>query len=348
MFRISRDPITVEGVGEHSAAGAFVTFDGRVRDHNEGQAVLRLEYEAYDELAVSEGERILEEARQRFDVLGIECVHRVGLLEIGDVAVRVGVAAAHRGEAFRACEFVIDEVKRRVPIWKKEYYASGASDWINCHSGEAAMEAEAAYYARQVRLPDLGQEGQSKLKAARVLVVGAGGLGSSALLYLAASGVGKIGISEDDVLSPSNLHRQVLYNWADVGKPKAALAARRLLALNPFVTAEVHARITTDNALAIFQDYDLVLDCTDNFRSKFLLSDAAVAARKPLVQASIYQYEGQLHVYDPKVNSPCLRCTWPEIPAEDCVGSCAEVGVMGVLPGVFGALQASEAIKLIL
>jgi adenylyltransferase/sulfurtransferase len=195
----------------------------------------------------------------------------------------------------------------------------------------------------------VGPEGQAKLKAARVLIVGAGGLGSPAALMLAAAGVGRIGIAEFDRLEASNLHRQVLYDADGVGEKKAVLAAARLRALNPFIEVEIHdARVDAARVPGLFAGYDVVLDCTDNFPTKYLLGDAAVLFGVPVVQASIHRFEGQMLTIDPKSEGGCLRCLWREPPPEGAVGNCAEVGVLGVVPGLFGTMQAAEALKLIL
>lgn len=345
MFRITREPILSPDL-DSPASGGFVSFEGRVRNLNEAQSVNQLEYEAFEPLAEQIGNQVLAEALAKFDIIEAIATHRIGLLEIGDVAVRVDVAAAHRGEAFDACEYIIDEIKRRLPIWKKEHYSSGHSDWVNCQVSTAPDNSEKAYYSRQLLLPQLGADGQEKLKQARVLVVGAGGLGAPALLYLAAAGVGTLDICEGDDLDMSNLHRQVLYSAGDTGRPKASLAAERLRDLNPFIeVCEFQERFSPNFDI---EDYSVILDCTDNFSTKFLLNDLAVKRKKRLVQASIYQFEGQIHVYDPASDSPCLRCIWPVAPEDGCVGSCAEVGVLGVVPGFFGVIQATETIKLIL
>ena len=358
MFALGNTPLNAAELTRKMArpdAGACVTFEGWVRNRNEGRPVNRLEYEAYEAVAVTEGDAILNEARTRFELLDVRCVHRVGSLAIGDLAVWVGVSAAHRDDAYRASRYVIDEIKARVPIWKKEHYADGDSGWVNSESSQPEQTrtrpqfSEADFYARQTRLPEVGPEGQAKLRASRVLVVGSGGLGSPALSYLAAAGVGTLGICESDVLEASNLHRQTLYNHANIGEHKAELAARRLHEQNPFIQVHIHSDgLTPDNVLDIFASYDLVLDCTDNFAAKFLINDAAVLTGKPVVFASIYQYEGQLMFLRPDSGGPCLRCLWPEIPEPGCVGSCAEVGVLGAVPGIFGTMQAMEAIKFIL
>lgn len=350
-FEITSQPISVVAAPD-SHTGAVVTFDGIVRDLNDGLPVQALEYEAFEPLAVAEGERILTEARGKFGLVDVTCVHRVGRLAIGDVAVRVIAFGVHRREAFEACEYVIDEVKARVPIWKKEHYASGDSGWINAQKpiDEAPdPRFEAEYYARQMRLPQVGEAGQQKLRESRILVVGAGGLGSPALLYLAAAGVGTIGIADDDSVDLSNLHRQILYAAQDFGKPKASLAAARLQALNPSVRYVTHQeRVSSSNSDRLLEEYDLVLDGSDNFQTKFLLNAACVRAGKPLIAASIYQFEGQLLTVLPEGEGGCLSCLWPETPAADCVGSCADVGVLGAVPGVLGAMQAVEALKMLL
>lgn len=203
-------------------------------------------------------------------------------------------------------------------------------------------------YSRHLLLPEIGKSGQEKLKAASVLLVGAGGLGSPAILYLAAAGVGKLFIADFDLLERSNLQRQVLYADENIGASKASLAAERARKLNPDI--EVYAieeRLTADNALELMQSCDLVLDGTDNFVTRYLLNDACVLAGKTNVHAAIYRFEGQLSVFNYD-GGPCYRCLFPEPPAPEAVPNCAEAGVLGVIAGIMGCLQASEAIKLIL
>ncbi|HUQ09760.1 MAG TPA: HesA/MoeB/ThiF family protein, partial [Steroidobacteraceae bacterium] len=191
--------------------------------------------------------------------------------------------------------------------------------------------------------------GQDKLRRASVLVVGAGGLGVPVLQYLAGAGVGHIDIVDADVLEPSNLHRQTWYALADCGRPKAELAAQRVRALNPEVLVHAYAvRLDAANAADRAHKHDLILDCSDNFTTKFLLNDLALELRKPVLFASVYQYEGQLQLVRGDDASPCLRCVWPEATRDGLVGNCAEAGVLGPVPGVFGSLQALEALKLLL
>ena len=367
LFEFSDRPLEVgrlRAALEDPSCGGFSSFEGWVRDHNDGRAVDRLEYETYAELAVKEGERIVKEAIERFAVRRAACVHRVGALGLGELAVWVGVASAHRGEAFAACRYIIDEVKHRVPIWKKEHYADGDSGWVNCERCAAPIEADAHHaahpghadagtaavqsdYSRQTVLAEVGERGQARLRAARVLVIGAGGLGAPVLGYLAGAGVGTVGIMDADLLEPSNLHRQTLYALADVGRPKALLAADRIRALNPGVDVRAYVeRAEPGNLAAIAASYEILVDCSDNFSTRFLVSDVAVRLGLSAVLASVYQYEGQLQVVRP--GGVCLRCLWPDATADGVVGNCAEAGVLGPVPGVLGSLQALEVMKLIL
>ncbi len=207
--------------------------------------------------------------------------------------------------------------------------------------------AETLRYARHLVLDGVGETGQEKLKAARVLIVGAGGLGSPAALYLAAAGVGTLGLVDFDVVDASNLQRQVLYGESDLGRPKLDAAAERLRDLNPHIAVVKHPeRLTSENALEIIRDYDIVLDGTDNFPTRYLVNDACVLLGKRNVYGSILKFEGQVSVFGGD-DAPCYRCLFRQPPPPDLVTSCAEGGVLGVLPGVIGSLQALEAIKLI-
>jgi adenylyltransferase/sulfurtransferase len=208
--------------------------------------------------------------------------------------------------------------------------------------------AEVERYSRHLILPEVGIDGQRRLKAGRVLCVGAGGLGSPAALYLAAAGVGTIGIIDFDAVDASNLQRQILHGTPDVGRSKLQSARDRLSALNPEVRIETHeTALTSKNALALFRDYDVILDGTDNFATRYLVNDACVLLGKPNAYGSIFRFEGQASVFATK-NGPCYRCLYPEPPPPGLVPSCAEGGVLGVLPGVIGTIQATESIKLLL
>jgi molybdopterin/thiamine biosynthesis adenylyltransferase/rhodanese-related sulfurtransferase len=203
-------------------------------------------------------------------------------------------------------------------------------------------------YSRQTILPEVGIEGQAKLTNASVLVVGAGGLGCPVLLYLAAAGVGRIGIIDADKVDVTNLQRQVLYVTADEGKLKAETAAKHLTALNPEINIDVYpVWLSKENALDIFSSYDIVVDGSDNFATRYLVNDACVILKKPLVFGSIFKFEGQVSVFNYK-GGPTYRCLFPEPPAAGEVPNCSEIGVIGVLPGIIGTLQANEVIKIIL
>ena len=202
-------------------------------------------------------------------------------------------------------------------------------------------------YSRHLILPEFGARGQKKLKASRVLVVGAGGLGSPAAMYLAAAGVGTLGLVDFDVVDLSNLQRQVLHGTSDVGRPKLDSAAERLRALNPEVNVQLHPlRLTSQNALALFAQYDLVLDGTDTFATRYLINDACVLTGRPNVSASVFRFEGQVSVFCARAG-PCYRCLYPEPPPPGLAPSCGEGGVLGIVPGVVGTLQATEAIKVV-
>lgn len=215
-------------------------------------------------------------------------------------------------------------------------------------AGGSFSEAELNRYSRQMIMHEIGGPGQKKLKNARVLVVGAGGLGSPALLYLAAAGVGTIGIIDDDEVDGSNLQRQVIHKDAWIGRSKAHSAAEAMRDLNPFIELRPYQRRLTDEiATDLFADYDLILDGTDNFDTRYLVNRVAAALGKPLISAAMTQWEGQISLYDPANGSPCYECIFPEAPAPGLVPSCAEAGVAGPLPGVIGSMMALEAVKVI-
>lgn len=209
-------------------------------------------------------------------------------------------------------------------------------------------ERELSRYARHIVLREIGGPGQKRLKSARVLVIGAGGLGAPALLYLAAAGVGTIGVIDDDEVENSNLQRQVIHRFDDIGMPKVQSARAAMLAQNPDIEVRpYHRRLTPDIADELFSDYDLILDGTDNFDTRYLVNQTAVALGKPLISGALSQWEGQLSVFDPATSGPCYQCIFPQAPAPGLAPSCAEAGVIGPLPGVIGAMMALEAIKLI-
>src|SRR5689334_15942991 len=207
---------------------------------------------------------------------------------------------------------------------------------------------EVLRYSRHLIMPEVSMEGQLKLKAARVLCIGAGGLGSPLALYLGAAGVGTLGLVDFDVVDYTNLQRQIIHSAADVGRKKLDSAADKLKAINPLINLRTFdTRLSSDNALELFRDFDIIADGTDNFPTRYLVNDACVLTGKPNVYGSIFRFEGQASVFATE-EGPCYRCLYPEPPPPGLVPSCAEGGVLGVLPGIVGAIQANEAIKLIL
>ena len=202
-------------------------------------------------------------------------------------------------------------------------------------------------YSRHLILNEIGEIGQKKLKASKVLVIGAGGLGCPILQYLTAAGVGTIGIVDFDTVDKTNLQRQILYTHKDIGAFKAEVAANRLAELNPFVNFKIYVeKLTNKNASNLFSSYDIVVDGSDNFPTRYLINDAAVLANKPVVFGSIYKFEGQVTVFNYQ-NGPTYRCLFPNPPQPSTVPNCSEIGVLGVLPGIIGSIQANEVIKII-
>jgi molybdopterin/thiamine biosynthesis adenylyltransferase len=210
-------------------------------------------------------------------------------------------------------------------------------------------EAEIQRYSRHILLQEVGGTGQAKLKAARVLVIGAGGLGSPLMLYLAAAGIGTIGVIDDDVVDLSNLQRQIAHTTDRIGVAKVTSAAQAAMAINPDLRVEAHpARLSAGNALDLISRYDIVCDGTDNFGSRFLIADTCVLAKRTLVSAAVLRFEGQLSVFKPHEGGPCYRCLYAEPPAPGTVPTCSEAGVLGAVTGVMGTLQATEVLKEIL
>ena len=212
---------------------------------------------------------------------------------------------------------------------------------------ESLSNDEVRRYSRHLIIPDVGMDGQKRLKNAKVLAVGAGGLGSPTLMYLAAAGVGTLGIVDFDIVDETNLQRQIIHGQSDIDRPKAVSAADTIREINPYVDVRLHeVRLDSANALEIFADYDLIVDGTDNFATRYLVNDACVLLGKPYVWGSIFRFDGQASVFWAE-HGPCYRCLYPEPPPPGMVPSCAEGGVLGVLCGSIGAIQVTEAIKVI-
>jgi adenylyltransferase/sulfurtransferase len=344
QIRVSDEPIFVEqalnGFG-HDAHGAQTVFTGVVRENNHGRKVVSVSYDAFIPLAEATLREIVSEARKKWgEALLFKVVHRTGCLEVGEVSVLIAVSSPHRDEAYQASRYVIEQIKVRAPIWKKETYTDGESEWLKGH----ALCSHTDRYSRQERLPEVGHTGQEKLSHSRVLCIGAGGLGSPSLLYLASAGIGEIGIVDGDDVEISNLQRQVLFTSGDSGRNKAEVAAQRLRELNPDVKVKSFpVNLDPSNVLELFRNYDLILDGTDNFTAKYLINDAATKLGIPWVYATVTGFEAQVAVFSSN-GGPCYRCLYPKPPRRD-VGSCTENGVLGAWVGVIGSSQALSGIQ---
>lgn len=230
--------------------------------------------------------------------------------------------------------------------------AGGINHWMASNlpttASSTLTEAQRRRYARHIVLPNVGAQGQQKLLSAKMVIVGAGGLGSPAALYLTAAGVGTLGLIDHDVVELSNLQRQLLHDTADVARPKTESGADRLRAMNPDVRVVTHSvRLGAANALEILAGYDVIIDGTDSFTTRYLINDASLHLRTPVVHGSVFRFEGQVSVFSPDIG-PCYRCLFPTPPPSDLAPNCTQAGVFGVLPGVIGTMQATEAIKLVL
>lgn len=358
MFAFSSSPIDGAALRASMAdegAGGFVAFEGWVRNSNEGHAVSSLEYEAFEELGRIEGDRILAEAVRRFGVMEARAAHRVGHLALGEIAVWIGVGSTHRDEAYRASRYIIDEIKSRLPIWKKEHYLDGRAEWVNCQEcyrhahPDSDFREESRFNSRQATLAMVGVEGQARLKRSSVLIVGAGGLGSPVLQGLAGAGVGRLTVVDFDQIDVSNLHRQPIYRFGDRGRDKASTAADWVRAYNPFVkVTALRERVDYANVNRLIAGHDLVVECSDSLETKFLVHDSCRLARIPMITGAVYQLEGEIQAFLPGQEGGCLRCLWPMMPATDCVGTCAQAGVLGATPAAIGALQGKLALDLLL
>jgi len=348
MFELTSLPIVTEDLAlrlKESKAGAVVIFEGWVRNHNQGKQVSRLEYQVYEQLALKEGQKILREAREKFNLHELQCTHRHGRLSIGEVAVWVGASASHRNEAFLSTRFVIDEIKHRLPIWKKEHYLNEAPVWVSCKDHTTHVHfAEEDYYQKQSSVVS-----QALLKSKKVLVVGLGGLGAPAATSLVQAGIGHLTLMDFDRVEISNLHRQPLYDTSDVGEKKALIAEKKLKSINPFIEiTSQDLQITKNNARDAIREFDLVLDCTDNLETKYALHDACFESRIPLVSASIYRFEGQIRSFMPDSSQGCLRCFLTKTPSDETISNCNEFGVLGASVNALGSLQAGEAIQFLI
>ncbi len=341
----------------HPEVGGVVSFDGLVRNHHNGRGVTALEYSVYPELARSEGFRIVEEGRRRFDVTYVHAVHRVGPVPIGEAAVWVCAGGAHRQEAFACCRWVIDEIKKSVPIWKHEEYTDGHEEWVmgtpvpgTTEPAENALDEE--YFRRQMRLPGVGVSGQLRLQNAHVAVVGLGALGCPAVTYLARAGVGRVTLIDGDTVAYHNLHRQTMYGRDDVGRFKTERVAENLHREFPRLAVEIHTTfLDNSSGRDLFSNRrpDIILDCTDRFSSRFAVHDVARESRIDLVSAAVSSTTGQLYLLPFSQSSgPCLHCLFPEQPPDGCTGSCVDDGILGAEAGIMGSFQALTALRRLL
>ena len=280
----------------------------------------------------------------------------IGLLLVAAIGIQLVFPDGHalRAATGNSAAFWLIVIGAGVVIWAYSLVISrlrgraGARDAPKPADPDRFSETELHRYARHIALREVGGAGQKALKNARVLVVGAGGLGAPALLYLAAAGVGRIGVIDADTVENTNLHRQVIHKDANIGMPKVFSAQAEMQAQNPFVEVRPYNRkLDVDIAPELIAEYDLVLDGTDNFDTRYLVNATCVAAGIPLISGALSQWEGQLSVFDPARGAPCYQCIFPAAPAAHLAPSCAEAGVIGPLPGVVGAMMAMEAVKLI-
>jgi adenylyltransferase/sulfurtransferase len=370
------DPDVVDDFVLSPENGAVVSFQGVVRNHDQEREVAALDYQSHPD-----AERVLRECCERIageTGLRVAAIHRTGALRIGDIALVAAVAAPHRAEAFAACADLVELIKQSVPIWKRQHFPSGTPEWVGLDtpaeqadtSDSRAVSPSAegappirppavvepgpplaahrlARFSRQLLLPGFGEIAQRRLAHARVLVVGAGGLGSASVPYLASAGVGTIGVLDTDVVELSNLHRQVVHGVTDIGRSKVDSIADAISAIDPDVTVNRHRmRLDAGNALELVSDYDLIVDGSDNFATRYLTNDVAAITRKPLVWGAILRYSGQAGVAYAGFG-PTYRDLFPTPPDADDVLSCSEGGVLPSVCAAIGSIMATETIKLL-
>ena len=345
MFTLTSESIDSKYLRQElhdKSVGALVVFEGWVRDHNQGEEVTSLEYEAYSTLCESEAQNILNEAQQKFHITDLYIVHRTGHLELGEIAVWIGAMAHHRDDAFRACRYAIDEIKSRLPIWKKEHYKNSTPRWVYCRDHDHHVHfCSKDYYQKQNALID-----QSKLAQARVLIVGAGGLGCPVLQALTMAGVGEITLLDFDKIEITNIHRQPLYSPQNVGEFKAIIAQKKMQEMNPFIQIKSQVDyLDADNIATFFDGCHFVIDCTDNLETKNLINRACHYLNIPFVTASIYQHEGILRTIVPELKNGCTSCFQSSGNSESILGNCNDFGVLGAHLAILGSMQASQAIE---
>ncbi len=344
MFELSNTPLTPLDV-EPVHAGGFVTFEGRVRSRSQGRPVVSLEYEAYPELAVTEGIRLVQEAIERFGLVWAKVVHRVGHLQIGDAAVWIGVASAHRREAFAACEWIIDEIKHRIPIWKKEHYAEGDSGWVGSEPIQSLVQGQEEFVASQQLVTGVGADGLERLRQGRALVVGAGPLGCSALPCLVGAGIGRVTIVDPGLVETGGLPQQPLYKFDEVGRNRADRAAAFASRLSPFINAvSVPEPLSPELASRLVLDHDVIIDSSQDWKSTSALDSVCRRESRPLVIGRAQGRRGCLGTIRP--DSLCLSCFRSHV--EKALSSSGSETPTPTLTASMGSLMASEALNWLL
>lgn len=278
----------------------------------------------------------------------------IGLVFVAVITIHLTLPFEHplrqnTGYSWKVWAYIAGFIGLILAYFKGVKWLRGKADTSYTPNPNAFTDTELDRYARHIVMPEIGGVGQRKLKAAKVLVIGAGGLGSPALQYLAAAGVGTIGIVDDDMVDATNLQRQIIHRDADVGRPKVESAKDAITALNPYVgVAPYQLRLSQENAAELIRHYDIVLDGTDNFDTRYLVNKTCVALQKPLISGALSQWEGQVTLFDPATSGPCYECLFPVAPEPGMTPTCAEAGVFAALPGVIGTQMAAEALKYII
>jgi adenylyltransferase/sulfurtransferase len=323
------------------SSGALVSFSGLVRDTNQGKIVTSLEYQIYHELALKEGKKIIHEAKEKFAIDKLIAIHREGHLQLGDIAIWIGVTAKHRDAAYKASRYIIDEIKHRLPIWKKEHYQNEKPEWVYCKDHHHHVHLCASeYYQKQKTVLD-----PQLLKNKKVLIVGAGGLGCPVVTNLASAGVGEINLCDHDVIAASNLHRQPIYCVNDIGEQKVDIAVKKMQLLNPFIKINaMNEKLNAENIQEMIFGKDLIIDCTDNLKTKYLIHDNCFKFKIPFVSASLHKTQARVRTFDPKQRYGCLRCFNTEAQKDIYIGNCNDNGVLGAHVALIGSIQTAEAL----
>lgn len=343
LFELTQGPFTLNTPSPADGAGALVRFDGIVRpDAINGNTVTGIFYEAHPTLAGKTGQRLLELVGSQFGLVSAKCIHRIGFVKAGDPSITVECRALHRHDAFAACEEIMDRIKQEVPIWKEERFENGDSVWKDGVTGPERN----AYFHRQLKVSEIGELGLNRLQSARVALVGAGGLGCIIARLLAGNGVGNLTLIDEDTVSESDLHRQILYDRRDIGRPKVAALKNHLSLSSPFCNIELlPEKLTSANAPRLLRDADFVIDAVDTFSGKLAINDFCWPNGIPFLHGALSAWQGQMLLIQKEW--PCLRCLWQGEPFDGCVGTCREEGVSGPVPNIVGSLMANEAIKYI-